>query len=73
LRYTETNIHPQCYHCNINLGSNPIEYREYMIATYGEKLVNQMLELRNEISVRKSCDYLELIEVWKEKLDTLKR
>ena len=68
LRYTETNIHPQCFHCNINLGSNPIEYREYMIKTYGEKFVNQMLELRNEMAIRKSCDYQELIEEWETKL-----
>ena len=68
LRYTETNIHPQCFHCNINLGSNPIEYREFMIKTYGLKFVEQMLELRNELAVRKSCDYQELIEEWTEKL-----
>lgn len=71
LRYTESNIHPQCYHCNINLGSNPIEYRIYMVKTYGEKFVEQMLELRNEIAIRKICDYQELIEEWTEKLNKL--
>lgn len=71
LRYVENNIHPQCYHCNINLGSNPIEYRIYMIQTYGEKFVEQMLDLRNEIAVRKSYDYQTLIDEWTEQLNQL--
>lgn len=71
LRYVENNIHPQCYHCNINLGSNPIEYRIYMVKTYGEKFVEQMLELRNEPTSLKSYDLQVLIDEYKKKLDNL--
>lgn len=71
LRYTETNIHPQCYHCNINLWSNPIEYRIYMVKTYGEKFVEQMLELRNEPINLKTFDLQILIGDYQDKLYTL--
>ena len=71
LRYIETNIHPQCYHCNINLWSNPIEYRIYMVKTYGEKFVEQMLALRNEPTSLKSYDLQILIEDYQSKLNNL--
>lgn len=71
LRYVETNIHPQCYHCNINLWSNPIEYRIFMVKTYGEKFVEQMLELRNEPTSLKSYDLQVLIEEYQSKLNNL--
>lgn len=71
LRYVESNIHPQCYRCNINLWSNPIEYREFMIRTYWEKFVEQMLSLRSESISLKSFDLQLLIEKYKEKLENL--
>ncbi len=71
LRYVEDNIHPQCYHCNINLGSNPIEYRIYMVNRYGEKFVEQMIACRNEPTSLKSYDLQVKIEEWIDKLYTL--
>lgn len=71
LRYVENNIHPQCYHCNINLGSNPIEYREFMVRKYGEKFVEQMLSMRKEPCDLKPYNLKILIEEYEEKLSKL--
>ncbi len=73
LRYVESNIHPQCYRCNINLGSNPIEYREFMVRTYWETFVEQMLSMRNEPTSLKDYDLKVLTEDYQERLNNLNK
>lgn len=36
LFFDETNVHAQCYRCNINLSGNWVVYEKFMIDTYGE-------------------------------------
>ncbi len=63
LRYEETNVHAQCYHCNINLSGNWPVYRERMIQKYGEEYVKALEARRSEVT--KDFDYQTLIEKYK--------
>jgi len=40
--FSETNVHAQCYHCNINLSGNSHRYREFMVRQYGEKTLKDL-------------------------------
>lgn len=42
LYFDETNVHAQCYHCNINLSGNWVIYEERMRAKYGNEIVDQL-------------------------------
>lgn len=42
LYFDELNIHAQCYHCNINLSGNWVEYDRRMIKKYGKKVVDKL-------------------------------
>jgi len=68
LRYVENNIHPQCYHCNINLWSNPIEYRFFMEREYGKDFVDKMISMRNEPCSLKPYDLKVLTDDYEDKL-----
>lgn len=63
LRYDETNVHAQCYNCNLNKSGNWVEYRERMIKTYGEEAVLSLERRRNEIV--KDFNYEEKIAHYK--------
>lgn len=65
LRYEETNVHAQCYHCNINLSGNWVEYRERMIKKYGEEHVKE-IEARRHITT-KDFDYEAKIKEYRAK------
>ena len=68
LRYVETNIHVQCYGCNVWKHSNPIEYRIFMENKYWKDYVELLIQQRNEI-IKFTPEYLnQLIEDYKEKL-----
>lgn len=40
LYFDETNVHAQCYHCNINLSGNWVVYEKKMREKYGDKHVD---------------------------------
>ena len=46
--FMEDNIHPQCYGCNIKKSGNLIKYWPYMIKRYGQKRVDEMIELNKK-------------------------
>lgn len=71
LRFVETNIHPQCYGCNIGKSSNPIEYRIFMDKTYWKNFVEELLSLRNELKKFTTPELLDMIDTWQDKLDKL--
>ena len=65
------NIHPQCYRCNINLGSNGPEYFRYMQDTYGDGVIDDLRRLSRTTLKLYASDYEEMIEDMKEKLNEL--
>jgi len=43
VRWNETNVHGQCMRCNVNLGSNGPEYFKFMVKTYGQDFVDDLI------------------------------
>lgn len=71
LRYVESNIHPQDYACNVGRHGNLIEYRIFMVKTYGEKYVEMLTGQRNELLKYTNEYLLQKIEEYQEKLALL--
>lgn len=42
LFFDETNVHAQCYHCNINLSGNWVLYEAHMVTKYGKPHVEKL-------------------------------
>lgn len=70
--YELTNIHAQCYSCNVCRYGETLKYLDFMIDKYGEAEVKRLRAL-NEKSVTYSIqDYEEMIENFKNKIRELK-
>lgn len=68
LRYDEVNVHCQCYACNCMKHGALIDYREHLIADYGEAVVEE-LELRRHNTVKLTSEwYHRMISYYREKL-----
>jgi len=64
LYFDETNVHAQCYHCNINLSGNWVNYEAFMISEYGQEHVDN-LKLRRTLEMGHKVErewYLDKIE-----------
>lgn len=46
--FDERGVHAQCFVCNVRLGGNWTEYLDYMMAEYGEDVVEELKLLRYE-------------------------
>lgn len=40
--FDERNVHPQDYTCNVLLGGNGPKYHRYMLATYGQNVIDEL-------------------------------
>lgn len=68
-RFSEINCHVQCRECNRIKRGNPIRYRQYMMATYGEKAMAELIiKSRQPVA---TYEIEALIKYYKEKLFTL--
>jgi len=79
--FNEDDVHAQCYGCNVGKDGNLIYYRKGLIEKIGLEEVEK-LEYQGEIGVREglnaTCkysneDYADLIRVYKDKLNDLKK
>ena len=69
LYFHERNVHCQCYHCNINLSGNWLEYRKKMIEVYGAEETLRIEQLKWTGNVKYSVvDYADKIEEYAEKI-----
>ena len=59
--FEETNIHPQCYRCNINLGGNGPEYYTFMLRTYGQEELDRLKALA-KMTVKFTVEDYQAIE-----------
>jgi hypothetical protein len=69
--FEENGVHAQCYSCNIGKGGNWPGYYEFMLEEYGQIEIDKQLEARNKIVQYKLSDYLEIAEIYKQKLKEL--
>jgi len=70
-RWDLTNIHPQCYRCNINLGGNGPEYYPYIEKRYGSGYADELRLKSKDIVKLTANDYICMIEEIKTKLAAL--
>ena len=73
LYFDETNVHAQCYHCNINLSGNWVRYEEKMKDLYGKRYVDK-LKLRRTMDMGEVWGeehYKTLIDQYSKKLSTV--
>ena len=75
--FLEDNVHAQCPYCNRFLHGNLLNYRRRLIDKMGEDKVEE-LEYQSQLNVRLELnkidlDYEDLIRVYKDKLNELKK
>lgn len=69
--YEEHCCHAQCYMCNIRLKGNPIEYRNFMVARYGEEETERVEMLRFKVLQMKAHDHEAKYHEYKQKYEDL--
>ena len=69
LYFSEENNHGTCYNCNINLGGNLYLYGKKLGGKKAKELYKIKLETKGVVWGAK--DYLEMIEKYKKKAETL--
>jgi 5-methylcytosine-specific restriction endonuclease McrA len=69
--FVEENIAPQCYQCNINLGGYGAMYNKYMLETYGQEKIDELLKLAQTTIKFTVSDLKEIETEYKEALERL--
>lgn len=62
LKYSLENLRIQCYHCNINLGGNGAVFYRKMVEKEGQKYVDRLFAMRNELVKADSIWYEKKIK-----------
>lgn len=71
--FDERGIHAQCYNCNTNLKGNPRKYEAFMVATYGQELVDELDMLSEEKVELDIEDYKRIRKIFEDMTDELGR
>ncbi len=71
--FSEKGCHAQCYNCNINLKSNPFEYRRQIIKLYGDGYDEVLEKEAREIRKYSIDDLTNLANEYKIKIENLQR
>lgn len=69
--FSERGVHGQCYHCNIGLKGNKLEYWLFMEKRYGRKVIDQLMHESKQIVIYKIPDFEEIEAKYKKKLAKL--
>jgi len=69
--FSEKGVHAQCYNCNVNLKSNPFEYRRQIIKLYGEGYDEVLEKESQQIKKFTPQDLIDLNEYYKTKIKEL--
>lgn len=70
LYFDETNVHAQCYHCNLNLSGNWVRYEKFMVEKYGQAHVDN-LKIRRTLEMGRKMPsewYVDKIAFYKDKV-----
>ena len=65
--FDERNAHAQCYGCNVMKKGNMVVYYEFMLKTYGKKVIDELKLLDKNTMPMKVYMYLEIAETYKQK------
>lgn len=67
--FSERGVHGQCYHCNVGLKGNKLEYWLFMEKAYGRKVIDQLIEESKQTVQYKIHDFERIEQEYKEKLN----
>ena len=67
-RWDETNVHPQCNNCNVNLGGNLERYKLRLIEVYGDKKPQELHRKSQQTTKLYDYEIAELIALYRNKL-----
>lgn len=70
--FSERGVHGQCYHCNVGLKGNKIEYWLFMERTYGREVIDELIAESKKTVQYKEFHFKELEQLFKEKTEALK-
>lgn len=65
LRYDDTNVHPQCYGCNVARKGNYPAYALFMLRTYGQDILDQLDKESHNVGQWKTYMYEDVISEMK--------
>lgn len=69
--FSEKGVHGQCYHCNVGLKGNKLEYWLFMERTYGRKLIDKLMAESKQTVIYKIPDYEAIAKKYEKKLKEL--
>lgn len=64
--FDERGCHPQCYHCNVGLKSNPRRYDRYMRENYGDAVIKELEVLDDTNKQFTKPEIISMIEHYRE-------
>lgn len=71
VRWDEMNCHVQCQYCNENLSGNLKVYRVFMVQTYGQEAVDDLVRLSHQTD-KMTVQQIELLtDIYTEKVKKL--
>lgn len=65
--FSEMGVHSQCYHCNVGLKGNKVEYWLFMEKKYGRPTINKLLKESKQTVQYKIYDFERIAQEYKEK------
>lgn len=60
--FSEKGVHGQCYHCNVGLKGNKLEYFLFMERTYGRGVIDQLMQESKQTVQYKDFHFVEIAE-----------
>jgi len=69
--YEIRGVHPQCFRCNIILQGNPRKYNAFMLARYGQKVIDELDALSNKPLTMMAWQHLEVFDTYNKKLKVI--
>tara|TARA_R100000231_G_scaffold60251_3_gene49263 strand:+ start:257 stop:697 length:441 start_codon:yes stop_codon:yes gene_type:complete len=73
LRWSEFNVRPQCYSCNCHFYGRQLEFALNLNKEYGYDIAEELLIESKKIIKQSDQDLLELINLYQEKVESLKK
>ena len=64
-RFDERNVHPQCTGCNHFRDGAQDEYAAFIVRTYGEQVLHELLALKRAVKRWSAAELRELVEKYR--------
>ncbi len=69
--FSEEGVHGQCYHCNVGLKGNKLEYFLFMEKTYGRETIDRLMQESKQMIQYKPYHFIEIADKYKKMTEEL--